>query len=65
MYPGCLANSIKLSDKWLTEHVFVFVYRVEIVFSKDYLHQKKQGKVVKMSNVSSTACSRYHVTEEI
>ena len=35
MYPGCLANSVKRSTKWLPKNVHLVVYFVEILVS-DY-----------------------------
>jgi len=41
MYPGCHANSVKWSTKWLPEHV---VYLFEILVSEDYLYEKNVRK---------------------
>jgi len=41
MYPGCLANSVRWSIKWLIQHMLFIVNFVETLVSEDFLYDKK------------------------
>ena len=62
MCPGCLANSVKRSTKWLPEHVVFmvgcFVQIQVLVQVQDWF---EFWKIVKVSNVCSNVCSRVYV----
>ena len=36
LYPGCLANTVERSTKWLPKYVLLVVYFVEMLVSEDY-----------------------------
>ena len=56
MFPGCLANSVKWSMKWLHEHVFslCYIFCWNSSFRRFHFWQKRQ--VIKVSGVCSVRC---------
>ena len=47
MHPGCLGNSVKLSQKWPPRHVCLVLCSVDIPVSEDYFYEKSKRKLLK------------------